>query len=108
MSTVNMTLGGRQKIATVTATDALGNIIPASQLTITFAVDTPGVITEGSGVGTESQEFLAHAVGSAGVTFSAGYTEAAGGGPAVAAPTDTVVVSVPPVASVSVVWADEP
>jgi hypothetical protein len=107
MSTVNLTLGGKKQIATVTVTDTNGVVIPASQLTFTQVQDTPNIVAE-SATTFGTGQFAALAVGSTNVTWSAALTPANGGGSPVAAAPDTLTVARAPIATVTVAYTESP
>lgn len=107
MANINLTLGGKNKIATVTVLDTNGVAIPANQLTFTPVMDTPNVVAE-SATTFGTGQFGAIATGSTTVTWSAALTPANGGGAAVAASSDTLIVSRAPIQSVTVAYTDSP
>ena len=107
MSTVNMYLGAKSKIATVTVLDTNGAVVPPNQYSASFVEDTPNIVSD-SATTYGNRQFGAQAAGTTNVTWSAQLTPAAGGGAAVAAPPDALVVSRAPIQSVSVAYTDSP
>lgn len=108
MSTVNLTLGGKQKIATVTVKDTNGTVIPKSELQpLVYSADTPGIVGESNTTYGDGQ-CAALAVGSTNVQWTAQRTAASGGGVAVPSAPDTLVVTTAPIGSVTVAWTDSP
>lgn len=107
MATIAMTLGGKNKIATIVATDTNGNVISPTELTYTYVAGTPGIVNE-SAIGFNGNNFqlAAVSVGSTTTQFSAQLVPSSGGGPVVAAASDTVTVSRAPIQNVTVSYVD--
>lgn len=105
MSNYALTLGGANLVATVTAIDTNGQVIPPNQLTVSSQIGTPTVVQEEPNGQSNGGLIAPLTVGQSTVTWSAALTAVAGGGPPVAAPTDNFTVARAPIASVSVSYA---